>query len=153
LLHMYCSICARPSSCPGPQSDIQSKDGRLSWWSGYGTLLWWKRHLPTNITKIICTVHTLSLHPYWGSAKKRLYKTFKAFINTSHCKRRLFEMRNTRVCTATPWKELKCKILGVAIPGSWFPHPLCPTALLHPSHEQQVGWCNAWMLTALFSSR
>jgi hypothetical protein len=119
---------------------------------GNGTLLWWKRHLPKNTTKGMCTVHALSLHPYWGSAKKRLYKTFKAFINTSRCER-LFEMRNTRVYNATPWRELKCKTLGVAIPGSWFHHPLCPTALLHPTDEQQVGWCNVWMLTASFSSR
>jgi hypothetical protein len=135
---------------PNPASTVQMvgfPDDR-----GYGTLLWWKRHIPTNITKIICTVHALSLHPYWGLAKKRLYKTFKAYINTSRCKRLLFEMRNTRVYNATTWKELKCKTLGVAIPGSWFHHPLCPTALA-PSDEQQVGWWNAWMLTASFSSR
>ena len=119
---------------------------------GYGTLLWWKRHLPTNITKIICTVHALSLYPYWGSANKQLYKTFKAFINISCCERWLFEMRNTRMYNATPWKELKRKT-GVAILGSWFHHPLCPAALLHPSDEQQLGWCNAWMLTASFFSR
>jgi hypothetical protein len=70
---------------------------------------------------------------------KLLYKTFKVFINTSSCERQFFEMRNTRVYNATPWKELKCKALGVAILGSWFHHPLCPSALLHPSDEQQVG--------------
>jgi hypothetical protein len=76
---------------------------------GYGTILLWKRHFPTNITKIICTVHAFSLHPYWGSAKKRLYKTFMAFINTSRCERRFFEIRNTRVYNATPWKEWNVK--------------------------------------------
>jgi hypothetical protein len=151
-LHKYCSICVGPSSCPGPQSGIQNKDGGFPDDRGYGMLLWWKFHHPTNITKIICTVHALSLHPYWGSAKKRLYKTFKAFINTSRCERHLFFKWETRVYNATPWKVLKCKTLGVAIPGSRFHHPLCPATLPHPSDEQQVGWCNAWMLTTSFSS-
>jgi hypothetical protein len=78
---------------------------------GYGTLLWWKRQLPTNIT-IICTVHTVTLHPYWGSAKKRLYKIFKAFINTSRCERRLLKWE-THVCTmqlpGRNWNAKRCE--------------------------------------------
>jgi hypothetical protein len=106
-------------------SGIQSKDGRLSWWSGLWHNSVMKTSPPTNITKIICTVHALSLHSYWGSAKKQLYKTFKAFINTLRCESQLFYIKNARVYNATPWKELKCKMLEVAIPGSWFHHPLC----------------------------
>jgi len=37
---------------------------------GYSKLLWWKRHFSTNITEIICTIHALSLHPFWDLAKQ-----------------------------------------------------------------------------------
>jgi hypothetical protein len=50
-----------------------------------------------------------------------------ALIKTLWCEI-LFEISNTRVYDATPWKEIKCNKLVVAIPGSSSRHPLC---LLH----------------------
>jgi hypothetical protein len=130
LMHKYCSICAGPSSCPGSQSGIQSKDGRLFWWSRLWHASVMKSSPPHKYNKNYLHFHAFSMHPYWCSAKKRLCKVLKAFINTWRCERRLFEMRNTRVYNATPWKVLKCKTLWVVIPGSWFRHPLCTASPL-----------------------
>jgi hypothetical protein len=65
---------------------------------GYGTLLWWKHRLPTNITKIMCTVNALLLHPYWVSSKKRLYK-FLRHLKTLHAAKDDFLKWDTHVCT------------------------------------------------------
>jgi hypothetical protein len=52
----------------------------------------------------------------------------RVFIKTLQSKRRLFDVSNTGVYDADPWKELKCNNLVVSVSGSSLHHPLC---LLH----------------------
>jgi len=87
-----------------------------------------KNHLSANITEIHSSFHAISLHPCRGSAKKQTYGTLMAFIMTLQYKRRLYDVRNTGVYDADPWKEPKCNKLVVSVSGSSLQHPLC---LLH----------------------
>jgi hypothetical protein len=49
-----------------------------------------KSHLSTNITQIIYTFHTTSLHPCWDLAKKKDYEIFRAFIDFMVCKKAFY---------------------------------------------------------------
>jgi hypothetical protein len=91
-----------------PNSGSQSKGGRFNWHQDYGTLVWQKIHLSTNITETVCTVHAILLHPCWGLATKWVYEVLREFTKTLQCKRWFFEMSNTSMYDATTWKELKC---------------------------------------------
>lgn len=69
-----------------------------------------KTHLSANITEIICTFHAISLHPWWGSAKKQMYEILKAFIDLRSGKG-FFLMSNRGVYDEAPWRKLKCNNL------------------------------------------
>jgi hypothetical protein len=49
------------------------------------------------MTEIICTVHAILLHPYWGPAKKWQCEILRAFIKSLRYERRLSEICNTSV--------------------------------------------------------
>jgi hypothetical protein len=75
------------------------------------------------------------------SAKKQLYGMLKAFIKTLEYKRRLFDMSNTGVYDADPWKELKCNKLVVSVSGSSLHHTLCYTLLMTSKQPDVLPGC------------
>jgi hypothetical protein len=111
-----------------------------------------KSHLSTHITEIIRTLHAILLHPCWGSVNKQLYAILGAFYKGFPVQKEALwheQHRCVWCCSleGTEMQQVDCFNLWELNASSTL-----PAALLHPSDEQQVGWCNARVLTASSTS-